>query len=276
MTSSAPRAGRAAAARALAIGAALVGTAAPLAAQSAEEILRTSLERQEERMEGIDRYTVVQEAMGFETVLTFERAAIDGHTVFLPEGQAATTNQQAAGFYDLYPKIVDRAELRGRELVDGEECWVVSVDDLEGMDFGEGMAMGGDGDFVPRKLTMYIDRDDYVARRVAMEGDITSDGETQPMTADIYLADYRDVEGMLHPFETRIVATGIAPGMSEEDMARTQESLAEMETQLAEMDASQRETVEHMMGPQIKKLREVLESGQFEFTVTTKEVRVNE
>lgn len=276
MTPSAPRAGHAAAARAFTIGAALVCTAAPLTAQSAEEILRTSLERHEERMEGIDRYTVVQEAMGFETVLTFERAEIDGHTVFVPEGQDATANQQAAGFYDLYPKMVERAEVRGREIVDGEECWIVGVDDLEGMDFGEGMAMGGDGDFVPRTMTMYIDGDNYLPRRVAMEGDITSDGETRPMTADIHLADYRDVEGMLHPFETRIVATGIAPGMSEEDMEKSQESLAQMETQLAEMDASQRAMVERMMGPQIKKLREMLESGQFEITVTTKEVRVNE
>jgi len=275
MTSSIPRAGRAVA-RAFTVGAALVCSAAPLAAQSAEEILRTSLERHEERMEGIDRYTVVQEAMGFETTLSFERAEVDGHTVFLPEGRNAAADEQAAGFYNLYPKIAERAELRGREIVDGEECWIIGVDDLEGLDLGEGMAMGGDGEFVPRKMTMYVDGDDYVVRRMAMEGDITSEGETRPMTADIHLADYRDVEGMLHPFETRIVATGIAPGMSEEDMERSRESLAEMETQLAEMDASQRAMVEGMMGPQMRKLREMLESGQFEMTVTTKEVRVNE
>lgn len=274
MTSFAPRTGRTAAC-AFTFGAVVFCTAAPLAAQSAEEILRTSLERHEERMEGIDRYTVVQEAMGFETVMTFERAEIDGHTIFLPEGRDAAANEQAAGFYDLYPKIVDRAELRGREIVDGEECWIIGVDDLEGLDLGDGMAMGGDGEFVPRTMTMYVD-DDYLVRRMAMEGDVTSDGETGPMTADIHLADYRDVEGMLHPFETRIVMSGIAPGMSEEDMERTRESLAEMETQLAAMDASQRAMVERMMGPQMEKLREMLESGQFEMTVTTKEVRVNE
>ena len=274
MTSSAPCTGRAAA-RAFALGAALVCTAAPLAAQSAEEVLLTSLDRHEERMEGIDRYTVVQEAMGFETTLTFVRAEVDGHTIFLPEGEDAGSSEQAAGFYNLYPKIVERAELRGREVVDGEDAWVIDVDDLEGLDLGDGMEMGGDGDFVPRKLTMFID-DDYLVRRVAMEGDITSDGETQPMTADIHLADYRDVEGMLHPFETRIVMSGSAPGMSEEDMERTRESLAEMETQLAAMDATQRAMVERMMGPQMEKLREMIESGQFEMTVTTKEVRVND
>ena len=49
-----------------------------------------------------------------------------------------------------------------------------------------------------------------------------------------------------------------------------------MEKNLEGMDASQRAMVERMMGPQMEKLLKMLESGKFEMTVITKEVRVNE
>lgn len=273
MTSSVRFANRSAA---LAIAAAFACAWAPLAAQSAEQILLTSLERHEERMEGIESYTVVQETMGFETTVTFERSEIDGHAVFVPAGQEEGGSSAMASFYELYPKIAERAELRGQETVDGEECWIVGIDDLSDLELDERMAMGDQGEFVPTELTLYIDTSDYLVRKMSMEGEITADGETRPTAAEVHLADYREVEGVLHPFTTRITATGTPPGMSEKDLEKTRKSLADMEKQLEEMDESQRAMVERMMGPQMEKLREMLESGQFELTMTTKEVRVNE
>jgi hypothetical protein len=96
------------------------------------------------------------------------------------------------------------------------------------------------------------------------------------MTAVTVLSDYRDVEGILHPHLLNITATGLAAGMSEEEAEEARKSLADMEEQLEGMDASQRAMVERMMGGQLEKLRKMLESGQFEITVITKEVRVNE
>ncbi len=81
---------------------------------------------------------------------------------------------------------------------------------------------------------------------------------------------------MLHPFQLHITATGLAAGMSEEEMEEARRGLAEMEKNLEGMDATQRAMVERMMGGQMEKLRKMLESGQFEITVVTKEVRVNE
>jgi hypothetical protein len=96
------------------------------------------------------------------------------------------------------------------------------------------------------------------------------------MTAVTVLSDYRDVEGMLHPYLMQITATGLAAGMSEEEAEEARKNLAEMEEKLEEMDASQRAMVERMMGGQMDNLRKMLESGQFEITVVTKKVRVNE
>lgn len=243
------------------------------AAQSAEEILLTSLEEYERRMEGIENYTVVQETMGFETELTFERTEVEGRTVFVPKGQERASGG-ISDFYRMYPKIAERAKLEGTESVGGERCHVVSIDDFSGLALDQ--EMGERGDFIPKTGLLYVDTDDHVIRKMEMEGEITADGKTSPMTAVTVLSDYREVEGMLHPFRMDITASGIAAGMSEEEMKEAREGLAEMEEQLAGMDASQRAMVERMMGPQMERLRKMLESGQFELAVITHEVRVNE
>jgi hypothetical protein len=245
------------------------------AAQSAKEILMASLQEYEQRMEGIENYTIVQETMGFETELTFERTEVDGRTVFVPRGQEEATGG-ISNFYRMYPKIAERAELEGTEPVDGERCFVVAINDFSGLDLDQEMAMGDRGDFVPKTGLLYVDTDDHLIRKMEMEGEITRDGQTSPMTAVTVLSDYRDIEGMLHPYLLNITATGLAAGMSEEEAEQARKSLAEMEEQLEGMDASQRAMVERMMGGQLDKLRKMLESGQFEITVVTKEVRVNE
>ncbi len=245
------------------------------AAQSAEEILMTSLEEYERRMAGIENYTIVQETMGFETSITFERTEVDGRVVFVPAGQEGASSGGMSNFYRMYPKIAERAELEGTASVDGEQCHVVVVD-LGGLDLDQEMHMGDRGDFVPKKGKLYVDTDDHLIRKMEMEGEITADGETRHMTAVTVLSDYREVEGMLHPFQVHITATGLSTGMSEEDAEEARKGLEEMEKNLEGMDASQRAMVERMMGGQMEKLRKMLETGRFEITSITKEVRVNE
>ncbi len=246
-------------------------------AQSAKEILMTSLEKYEQRMEGIENYTTVQETMGFETELTFVRTKDDeGRTVFVPKGREDASSGGMSNFYRMYPKIAERAELEGTESVDGEQCHVLAISDFSGLDLDEQMEMGDRGDFVPKTGLLYVDTDDHLIRKMELGGEITRDGQTSPMTAVTVLSDYREVEGMLHPFQLHITATGLAAGMSEEEMEEARRGLAEMEKNLEGMDATQRAMVERMMGGQMEKLRKMLESGQFEITVVTKEVRVNE
>ena len=249
--------------------------ASPLAgaAQPADEILMAALDKYEGRMAAIDSYKVVQETMGFATEHTFVRSDLEGRTVFLPKDQEKAGGGMA-NFYRMYPKIAERATVEGKEDVDGEQCWVVAIDDFSGLELDEEMAMGERGEFVPKRGKLFVDTDAPVIRKMAMEGEITAEGETRPMTAETLLTDYRETDGMLHPYLLQITATGLAAGMSEEEMAQAQKSLAELEKNLDGMDPSEREMVERMMGPQIKRLREMLASGKFEITVVTKELHV--
>jgi hypothetical protein len=268
--------GRGAALVAVAAAAASLAPPASLAAQSAEEIFLTALDRHEKRMEGIEHYTVVQEVMGLEASVTFHRSEVEGRTVFLPAGEQEAGPGALAGFHGAYPKIAERAAVRGKESVEGVECWIIELDDFGGLDLGREMAMGDQGDFVPKSVALYLDTRDYLIRKIGMEGEITSNGQTRLLTAEISLTDYRDVDGLLHPFTMTLSAAGVSTGMSEKEAEETRASLAQMEEQLAAMDASQRAMVERMMGPRIEELRKMLTTGTFEITATTKEVRVNE
>lgn len=246
----------------------LVLLPASASAQSAEEIMWTSLARQEERMGGIDSFTVVQETLGLETTLTYKRSEVEGHTVFLP-ATADSANAGWAKFYRAYPTIAERAQVNGTEVVDGHPCWVVVVDDLSDLDLGSDM--GQLGSFAPKKGSFYFDTDDYLVRRMYLEGEITKAGQVSPMSAETLLTDYRDDGGFPWPYSTQVTAEGVG-----EQLAEAQKTLAQMEETLAGMDPSQRAMMEKMMGPQIAKLRESVAGGQFKITVITKEVRVYE
>lgn len=245
-------------------------------AQDAEDILITSLEKYEQRMEGIENYTVVSSVESFETEVTFVRTEVEGHTAFLPRINGETSTDGSSDPYRLFPKIAERAEVRGKETVDGAECWILAIDDFSGLEIGQGMATGTTADFSPKNGTFCIDTSDYVIRRMHMEGEVTSRGETRPMTADATFSDYRNVEGMLHPFSLHIVATGITAGASSGDDEQSRKELAKLEKQLEDMDPNQRAMVEGMLKPQLEKLRKMLDTGDVETTLITKEVRVNE
>ncbi|MEJ2151460.1 MAG: hypothetical protein P8Y29_00575 [Gemmatimonadota bacterium] len=94
------------------------------------------------------------------------------------------------------------------------------------------------------------------------------------------MTDYRQVNGMYHPFSIVIEADGIMGpgGASDVDMAEAQESLAELEKSLEGMSDQERAMVERVMGDQLKNLREMAASGKFkiEMVVTSIEPNVGE
>lgn len=243
--------------------------------KSAKQILTESFEDWERRMAKIQNYRTKQKVAGIVTELTFVREELpDGRIAFVPKGHEGDGGGMS-NFYRMYPKLAERAELKGRESVDGNECHVLAIEDFSGLDLDEEMGMGERGEFVPKTGLLYVS-DDHLIRKMELEGEITRDGQMTPMTAVTILSDYRAVEGMLHPFLMHITATGLAAGMSEEEMEDARRSLAEMDKNLEGMDPSQREMLERVMGDKMKQLREMLESGQFEIEVITTELYVNE
>ncbi|HET9581375.1 MAG TPA: hypothetical protein VFP76_00980 [Gemmatimonadota bacterium] len=243
-------------------------------AQDAESILHATLDRYEQRVQGIDDYTITYSFMGHEVTSHLVKRMVDGYPVFVPvdDDPGAEVPMDP---YRAFPELAARAALAGTETIDGVTAHGLQVDDFEGIDLGVSDQMGSD--FRPRSLTLWIDSGEYLLRRMDLEGTVTTDGQARPVAMTATLQDYRTVQGMPHPFLTTIRAEGAmaAGGASEEDLARAREQLAELDRQMADMPASQRKMMEQMMGPQIDQLRKMVAPGGFEMELVVTDLQVN-
>lgn len=265
--------------------AALLALLLPAAAtaQTAAEILTTAAERHERRVADIDNYTVVQHVAGMRAPVYFEKHMRDGHPVFesrvmagadmpaVPGGQ----RQQTVGQADMLVRLSERARLTGTETVDGRTVWVLEADDVSGLGFG-------DGEFTPTGVTLHLDQEMYVPLRMEMTGTMAVEGESHEVTMITRLEDYREVEGLLHPFRTTITIQGMADAMPAADRAEMQQQMEELRKQLEEMPPEQRRMMEEQMKnmPQMRQMMEQMEAAaageDVEMTVEVEEIRVNE
>lgn len=262
---------------ALALGASSAIHAAPVSAQSGEEVLRTAIERHQERMEGIENYTVVQEVMGFRSTTYFEREERNGEVVFVPRMETGSdvSERMPDTPYGSLVELASRATHEGMEEVDGRPTHVVAVSDLEGTSFYEDL--DDDGEFRLERATFWVDEEDYLLRRMRMEGTAELEpGSSGPVTMVADLRDYREVDGMLHPFRTDVSLEGFGDRISDEQREEIRRSLEEARRQMRDMPESQREMMERMMGDQLEEMERMLLSGSMDMTMTVEEVRVNE
>jgi hypothetical protein len=263
----------------------LVPLAAPVpaAAQtSAADVLNRAYRQYEARMANVENYTLVQRVMGVETTIHFEREMVDGSPVYRPSVTAAGGRiiapgddaDQGANPYDLLAAFAERATLEDRETVDGRDAHVIRIDDFSGM---PGMAPSpGDGEFTVRTGRLYIDAANHLVRRMVFEGAATVGGESHPVTMDMRMEDYRDVQGMMHPFRTVMRTTGLSPRVSQAEMEEARRSMAELEAQMKSMPAAQRQMMERMVRPQMEQFQAMLDGEAMEVTIEVTELRVNQ
>lgn len=231
----------------LALAALAAAPAESVRGQSGEQVLRTLLDRYEERMRGVDRYTVVHEVLGSEARTDFEPTRVDGHTVFVPSGGDGGRDEgtSAGGLWaDLF-ELAERSRHRGVEEVDGRLCHVVTVDDFRDTALADAVPATIVQGFEPTAATFHVDTGDHLLRRLEVRGTIGANGDTREVAVAAVLRDYREVEGVLHPFRTDVSVTGL------------QEVLA------GEPSADRPGPVPGM-----------LSSGTVEFTVRVKEIQV--
>jgi hypothetical protein len=263
----------------------------PIDAQSAQEIMREALDRYEARMSDIDDYTVSQTVMGMSTTMHFVRDEVDGRVVYLPDmtqtsmggqdmgSQQALSTGQYDGNYFMRPDLVERMRVDGTDMVDGHECWIITVDDFEGLDLGD--LSGGQQGFEPESMSMCMDRSEYVPRQIDMAGTMDTGGETHAMSTSVLMMDYREVEGMLYPFRMEISTQGLGEamgaamggGMTDEDQAEMTQMMAQMQEELDKLPEEQRAMVEQMMKSQ--GMQQMMDQALSSVIVETTELLVN-
>jgi hypothetical protein len=260
------------------------------AAQSASEILDRALELYEQRADGIDNYTVVQSTEGIMTgmagvtdqnhmTMYFEKTMVDGHPVFVVRNakvDSVMRVQERAGTSrspaETMRVMKDHARLEGSDAVAGHECWVLRVDDPAAL----ARLQETSAAVKLESVSMCLDTEDYVPRRLILDGQTSMDGEARPVTITSLMSDYREVEGLLQAFKTEISMSGLSSSsMSPEDREKTRKQLADARAKLAEMPEAQRAMVEKMMGGQIDKMEQMLADDALTFTFVVQDVKVN-
>jgi hypothetical protein len=235
-------------------------------AQDASQIIEQALQVYED---------VTAETMGFQSETMMKKEIIDGHPVFVPAQFSGSEDSQWESPQNWFRQIADRAKYDGAEEVDGRRCHVVSIDNFEGIDVSPGIQ--SDGQFEPTWMSIALDTESSLPRRMRMKGNVVVEGSARPVSMEVLMTDYRQVNGMYHPFRMLIEADGfMGPGgASEADMAEAQESLEELERNLEDMSDQERAMVERMMGPQLERLREMIDSGKLKVEMAVKSIEPN-
>ncbi|MDH3479111.1 MAG: hypothetical protein OEO20_12485 [Gemmatimonadota bacterium] len=247
--------------------------------QTPREIFDRMLAEYERRTENIENYTLIQDAMGFESVLYFEKETVEGHRVFRLKrsstGGMAMPGTSAEGWDAIQrvaPVLAANSEYRGRDQVGGHAVHVIDMHDLDRVDFGEGM-IPKEANFRPLRGTLFVDTEQWVPRRVEFWGEMQTDRGPAEMHSVADLEDYREVDGMLQPFRTTIRVEGMGQAMDPETRAQVEE----MKRRLAEMPEAQRAMAEQMMKGQLERLEKMMGGEDDVMTVelVVKEIRVN-
>ncbi len=253
--------------------------AVPAEAQSAQEIVGRMLAEYERRAEGIEDYSLIQTAMGLETVSYFEKETLDGRPVFrlksssaggmdLPDSSQGSLDE----IYSIGDELGQRASYAGVRRVDDYDLHVLEVDDFTGLDFGRSVTP--DSEFTPQRGTLFLDVDTYAPRRLEFEGEMTNAEGVHTVTSTIQMGDYREVQGMLVAFRTVVQIDGLGAAIDPETRAQFEQ----MQRELEAMPPDRRAMVESMMAEQLEQFRAMMSGDDAPMTIEilVRDVRVNE
>lgn len=262
----------------------LVLAATSVSAQSAEEVINTVLEQRDAQLQNVTDISVtreVQPATGqarTETIYYVKRM-VDGHAHLL-QPETEETSHRMLG---LYGDVGSMARYEGTTSVDGHESHTLVVEDEEALTqlFQSRVRTTSPSstnleDVTFQNAEMYIDADDYVLRKVAVDLEAHREGTTIPVEWETVNTDYREENGLLYPYTQITRIAGLTGGMTPEELEKARKNLQKLEQRLEEMPESQRKAAEAYMGDKLEKWRSFLESGTLETVYTVKALRMNE
>lgn len=261
---------------------AVLVSATPAAAQSGPEIMQQLIDRQRERLAGIESLLIEQKVMGIATTFYLVREMVDGNPTLVPRmtmmgGMNVPLPRVAldawSGSAEVYGEWAERFSLDGTDDIDGRPVYRLTIDDFSGIDFGA--SPGQDAPLTPLSGVLYVDRSDLVILRMEMDIEVavpTGGGETRVTQLVSMLDDYREVNGYLHPFRSSVSWEGLIELLANgQDLAEMERQLAEMEQRLQNAPPAQRSLFENMLEP----LRDMLSGAPMETIVTRLEVNVD-
>lgn len=248
----------------------------------AAEILEIVRQHYEHSIRDVDDYKIVTEHFTTHYVKQYE----DGRPYFVSQvetdsfwgsisglGMQSTSPMVDSDFFsaDIFEHLKSNAIYSGTEVVDGITLHEIFLEDMRVF-----MDAFDDVDEPMGQLRLYFDNEDWVLRQMKFSAEAEiEEGRVQVIEPVVRMSDYRNISGMLIPFETSISVQGLTEHLSDAEREEAQKALLEFERELKEMPAQQRQMVEQMMSGQLDQLRNLLADDSIEFFIRVKEVIVN-
>jgi hypothetical protein len=241
--------------------------------KKAEEILEDLRENYEASIKGIEDFVVVaeQHTTYYKKAWDNDRPYFKTKSKLKKEKTGSATNSWSIYSPEKFSEIVNNASYYGMVNIEGHTVHVIHIDNPELM-----MDEFDDSGYVEdiKDFRLYIDPGDWVIRKVEFNVLIKSDdGVQREGEVQVIENDFRNIEGMMIPYKTEIIYTGLA--LTDEQRREAEEGLVEMEKELENMPDVQRQTLEQMMGSKIELYRKMIEEDQMVYVNVVKEVKVN-
>jgi hypothetical protein len=188
----------------------------------------------------------------------------------LPEGSSPEAYAKA---HDDTLKAVNKAaKMRGDETVDGHTTKRIDIEKVslkQTMDDGSEVTINN--------VSIWLDPDYYVRRRIRMEGTMKRGRKSEPFFMERENQDYRRVgETYLYePYREVMKVGGIMSDKDKRELAKAKKELESAKQQLAQMPASQRAMMEGMFASQMAQLESLVNNGAATVEVITTDIEIN-
>ena len=197
---------------------------------------------------------------------------VASETLTSAQGSDPIEATSAASMRAAMEAALDQIRYHGVEEVGPNSAHRLSIDNP-----GLTETMDGGRQFAVDTIERWIDVEYLAEIKTRVSGTLSYRGETRALFIEKEFGDFRWLPGtqMHHPFRTTNRTGGLFTDEELEEMREAAESLDEFEQQMAAMSPRERQQMEQMMGPRINQLRNMVDSGVFEFTLITKRVLIN-
>lgn len=201
---------------------------------------------------------------------TFLRAAADAQEANQKEQDAAAA--EAAQATSHMAEFARRAQLAGAETIEG-----ISATHIRAEGLNRQLSDPGGGGMIVTAVSLWIDAQQCVPLKLAIDGTLTADGQTRPISIERIDSRYATVAGssMYEPYRQVMRMRGILTAAQQREMGEAQAKLADLETRLKQMPPGQRDMVMRQMGPQIATMKGMASGGTVEVVIDVHSILVN-
>jgi len=204
------------------------------------------------------------------------------NAVFMDAGGQAVREAEAGDFgrasaaanLAAMAEMVSKLKLVGREKVDERQAFHLRAEGLDRV-----VSEPGDKHrFTIRSVDLWVDAEQYVNLKTAMNGEVEAEGQKREVTLEQHFQDYRQVGPLYESFRQVMRMSGLMGEMDPKDkkkMEEMQKQLAEFEAQRDKIPAAARGMMDRQMA-RAKAQLEMLTGGKgFEFVTEVTRIEIN-